>query len=91
MPTYPPAFRRGRGGGPRGQRPGVLCNRPCNGLEAIESFGAEHMAGGELIVYTSQDSVLQIAAHVDVVAPAELYAICAGVRDGCRPSTPSAG
>lgn len=61
-------------------RRGVICNRPDNGLEAIEAFGAAHLAGGELIVYTSQDSVLQIAAHVDAVKPAELYAICATVR-----------
>ncbi|MGH3610546.1 MAG: phosphopentomutase [Pseudonocardiaceae bacterium] len=59
---------------------GVLCNRPSNGLEAIERFGAAHVAGGELIVYTSQDSVLQIAAHTDIVAPDELYEICAAVR-----------
>jgi phosphopentomutase len=58
----------------------VICNRSDNGLEAIEQFGARQLAGGELIVYTSQDSVLQIAAHVDVVAPAQLYAICAEVR-----------
>jgi phosphopentomutase len=61
---------------------GVICNRPDNGLAAIEEFGAEHVAGGDLIVYTSQDSVLQIAAHVDVVAPAQLYAICDRVRAG---------
>ena len=59
---------------------GVICNRTDNGIEAIESFGDAHRAGGELIVYTSQDSVLQIAAHVDVVGPEELYAICRRVR-----------
>jgi phosphopentomutase len=59
---------------------GILCNRPDNGIEAIEHFGAEHLSSGDLIVYTSQDSVLQIAAHVDLVAPAELYSICAEVR-----------
>lgn len=59
---------------------GVICNRPDNGIEAIENFGAEHVKGGDLIVYTSQDSVLQIAAHVDVVAPDALYGICARVR-----------
>lgn len=59
---------------------GVICNRSDNGIEAIEQFGAEQLAGGSLIVYTSQDSVLQIAAHIDVVAPDELYAICAQVR-----------
>jgi phosphopentomutase len=60
----------------------VLCNRPSNGLEAIEHFGAEALASGSLIVYTSQDSVLQIAAHVDVLAPEALYEICAQVRRG---------
>ncbi|HTU31378.1 MAG TPA: phosphopentomutase [Solirubrobacteraceae bacterium] len=58
----------------------VICNRPDNGIEAIDNFGAEHVARGDLIVYTSQDSVLQIAAHVDVIAPDALYEICAGVR-----------
>jgi phosphopentomutase len=61
---------------------GVVCNRPDNGLAAIEEFGAQHVAGGDLIVYTSQDSVLQIAAHVNVVAPADLYGICEKVRAG---------
>jgi len=59
---------------------GVICNRPYNGIGAIDDFGAEHLRTGALIVYTSQDSVLQVAAHVDVVAPAELYEICAHVR-----------
>jgi phosphopentomutase len=59
---------------------GVLCNRTANGIEAIERFGAEHLRTGDLIVYTSVDSVLQIAAHVDVVAPDELYAGCRAVR-----------
>jgi phosphopentomutase len=63
----------------------VICNRPSNGIEAIEHFGAEHVRDGGLIVYTSQDSVLQIAAHVDVVAPADLYGICAAVRHGLPP------
>jgi phosphopentomutase len=58
----------------------ILCNRPDDGIGAMESFGAEHLRGGGLIVYTSQDSVLQIAAHVDVVPAAELYSICARVR-----------
>jgi phosphopentomutase len=59
---------------------GVICNRPDNGIDAIDSFGGEHVAGGDLIVYTSQDSVLQIAAHIDVVAPDALYGICGRVR-----------
>ncbi len=60
----------------------VLCNRPYNGIEAIEHYGAEALRERELIVYTSQDSVLQIAAHVDVVVPDELNEICRRVRDG---------
>ncbi len=44
----------------------VVCNRPDNGLAAIEQFGAEHMRSGALILYTSQDSVAQLAAHVEV-------------------------
>jgi len=81
-PTYPKGFPRAVTeiiSGAAGGR-GVICNRPDDGIEAIESFGARHVRSGDLIVYTSQDSVLQIAAHVDVVAPAELYAICARVR-----------
>jgi phosphopentomutase len=60
---------------------GVLCNRPYSGTEVIDDFGEEHMRTGALIVYTSADSVLQIAAHVDVVPPAELYAACAAARE----------
>ena len=60
----------------------VICNRIDNGIEAIETFGDAHVSGGELIVYTSQDSVLQIAAHVDVVSARELYEICGRVRAG---------
>jgi phosphopentomutase len=63
----------------------VLCNRPSNGIEAIEAYGVEHLRTGSPIVYTSQDSVLQIAAHVDVLAPEDLYAICATVRERLPP------
>jgi phosphopentomutase len=81
LPTYPAGF-------PDGvveivssiSGRGVICNRPCNGIEAIEQCGPEHLRSGALIVYTSQDSVLQVAAHVDVVVPDELYEICARVR-----------
>ena len=63
---------------------GVICNRPYNGIAAIEDYGAPHVESGDLIVYTSQDSVLQIAAHVDVVVPEELHRICREVRDVMR-------
>jgi phosphopentomutase len=59
----------------------VICNRPYNGIEAIDDFGERHLQTGALIVYTSQDSVLQIAAHQDVIGPEQLYAICGKVRE----------
>jgi phosphopentomutase len=58
----------------------VLCNAPSDGLAAIEGFGEEHLRTGALILYTSQDSVLQIAAHVAVVSVEELHRVCAEVR-----------
>src|SRR5437588_2483717 len=82
FPTYPGGFPtevietiRSAGGRE------VICNRASNGVEAIEGFGLEHLGSGSLIVYTSQDSVLQVAAHVDVVSAEELYAICRRVRE----------
>jgi phosphopentomutase len=58
----------------------VICNRPDNGLAAIEQFGSEHLRSGALILYTSQDSVAQLAAHVDVISEPELYEHCARAR-----------
>src|SRR3954471_10110745 len=60
---------------------GVLLNAPYNGMAAIDDYGERHLRTGDLIVYTSADSVLQIAGHVDEVPPAELYAICAAARE----------
>jgi len=60
---------------------GVLCNRPYSGTQVIEDFGERHLATGDLIVYTSADSVLQIASHEDEVPLAELYAACAAARE----------
>lgn len=77
-PTYPDGF--GADVLARIGRP-VLGNAPANGIAAIARFGAEHLRTGALILYTSQDSVLQLAAHVDRVAPDELYAICAHLRE----------
>jgi phosphopentomutase len=59
---------------------GVLCNRPYSGTEVIDDFGEQHLATGDLIVYTSADSVLQIAAHEAVVPLDELYEACAAAR-----------
>ncbi|MGH2745106.1 MAG: phosphopentomutase, partial [Thermoleophilaceae bacterium] len=57
------------------------CNRPYSGTEVIEDFGEHHLASGELILYTSADSVLQLAAHVDVLDEPGLYAVCEAARE----------
>jgi phosphopentomutase len=58
----------------------LLCNRAYDGIAAIDDFGERHLQTGALIVYTSQDSVLQIAAHEAVYATADLYELCATIR-----------
>ena len=55
---------------------GVLCNKPYSGTDVIRDFGREHVESGKLIVYTSADSVFQIAAHEEVVPLDELYRYC---------------
>ena len=77
MPTYPNGFPdevidefsrlTGRG---------VLCNSTYSGTDVIRDYGLEHIETGKLIVYTSADSVFQIAAHEDVVPPEKLYEYC---------------
>jgi phosphopentomutase len=59
----------------------VICNLPYNGIAAIEEFGAEHLRSGSLILYTSQDSVLQLAAHAERVPAEQLYRACAAARE----------
>lgn len=59
----------------------VVCNLPYSGTAVIDDFGPQHMEEGNLIVYTSADPVLQIAAHEDVVPLEELYRICEIVRE----------
>ena len=81
FPTYPHgfpaevinAFRQATGRE-------VLCNLPYSGTKVIEDYGEEHLRTGALIVYTSADSVFQIAAHESLVPPEELYRICRAVR-----------
>jgi phosphopentomutase len=81
MPTYPEGFpsevieRLVRTMGRE-----VICNRPYNGIAAIEDYGSEHLRSGALILYTSQDSVLQLAGHVERLGVAELYRACAAAR-----------
>ena len=55
---------------------GVLCNLPYSGTEVIKDYGRQHLETGDLIVYTSADSVFQIAAHEDLVPPEQLYEYC---------------
>ena len=60
---------------------GVLCNMPYSGTDVIRDFGEEHIRSGKLIVYTSADSVFQIAAHEDKVPPEKLYEYCRIARE----------
>ncbi|UOQ93649.1 phosphopentomutase [Halobacillus shinanisalinarum] len=60
---------------------GIVGNEPASGTEIIKDLGQHHMETGDLIVYTSADSVLQIAAHEEVVPPEELYEICEYARE----------
>ena len=77
LPTYPNGFpeeilepfRQATGRG-------VLANAPWSGTAVIDEYGAQHMQTGDLIVYTSADSVFQIAAHEDIVPPEQLYEYC---------------
>jgi len=64
---------------------GILGNRGGSGTTIIEELGARHLAGEGIIVYTSADSVLQIAAHEAVVPVAELHAICRTARELADP------
>lgn len=82
MPTYPNGFpdeiidKFSRAVGR-----GVLCNKPYSGTEVIRDYGEEHIKTGKLIVYTSADSVFQIAAHEDVVPAEKLYEYCRIARE----------
>lgn len=62
---------------------GVLCNKPYSGTDVIRDYGKEHLRTGDLIVYTSADSVFQIAAHEDLVPIDELYRYCEIARRLC--------
>jgi len=82
FPTYPNGFpdsiikefekRTGRK---------VICNRPYSGTEVIKDYGQEHEKTGDLIVYTSADSVFQVAAHEELVPVEELYRYCEIARE----------
>jgi phosphopentomutase len=82
FPTYPQGFpqsvitefatRTGRG---------VLGNKPASGTAVLDEYGAEHCRSGDWIVYTSADSVFQVAAHDGTVPLEELYTACAAARE----------
>lgn len=82
LPTYPDGFpdeileefkkQTGRG---------ILCNKPYSGTDVIRDFGKQHVETGDLIVYTSADSVFQIAAHEEVVPLEDLYRYCRIARE----------
>ena len=82
LPTYPDGFpeeilepfRAATGRG-------ILANATWSGTAVIEEFGKKHMETGDLIVYTSADSVFQIAAHEDIVPPEQLYEYCRIARN----------
>lgn len=83
FPTYPKGFP------PRvidafvlkGKIPGVLGNFPASGTEIIKKLGEEHMRSGKPIVYTSADSVFQIAAHEQIIPLDRLYDLCLTARN----------
>ncbi len=62
----------------------VLCNKPYSGTKVIGDFGEEHLRTGNIIVYTSADSVFQVAAHTDVVPLEKLYEYCEKAREMLR-------
>ena len=81
MPTYPHGFPLellDRISAAWGR--GWLCNLPYSGTQVIREYGRAHMETGKLIVYTSADSVFQIAAHEEVVPVEELYKYCETAR-----------
>ena len=63
---------------------GVLCNKPYSGTKVINDYGDEHVKTGDLIIYTSADSVFQIAAHEDIIPLEDLYEICRTCRRGLK-------
>ena len=85
MPTFPEGFPKKLIDelGKRTNRE-VLCNKPYSGTQVIHDYGQEHVRTGDLIVYTSADSVLQIAAHEDIVPIEVLYDYCDIAREICK-------
>ena len=77
LPTYPDGFpQEVLDAFSKATGRGILCNKPYSGTDVIKDYGDEHVKTGDLIVYTSADSVFQIAAHEEVVPLEELYTYC---------------
>ncbi|TKZ31070.1 phosphopentomutase [Brachyspira catarrhinii] len=68
----------------------VVCNKPYSGTEVIDDYADEQLKNGSLIVYTSADSVLQIAAHEEIISIEELYKICEKSLEICNEFSPVA-
>ena len=68
----------------------VVCNKPYSGTEVIDDYADEQLKNGSLIVYTSADSVLQIAAHEEIISIEELYKICEKSLEICNQLSPVA-
>lgn len=64
----------------------VICNKPYSGTEVIKDYGQQHVKNGDLIVYTSADSVFQVAAHEDIIPVEKLYEYCEVARKMCTGS-----
>ena len=81
LPTYPEGFpKEVLDAFEKATGRGVLCNQPYSGTDVIRDYGKEHMESGKWIVYTSADSVFQVAAHEEVVPLEELYDACRKAR-----------
>ena len=81
FPTYPHGFpQRILDAFSAATGRGVLCNLPYSGTDVIRDYGEAHLKTGDLIVYTSADSVFQVAAHTDVVPEETLYDYCRAAR-----------
>ena len=68
----------------------IVCNKPYSGTEVIDDYADEQLKNGSLIVYTSADSVLQIAAHEEIIPIEELYKICEKSLEICNEFSPVA-
>ena len=85
LPTYPDGFPSGLLSELERATGLTFCgNRPADGLAIIDELGEHHLQTGEVILYTSADSVLQLAAHGDRLAEQDLHAACAAAREVMR-------